>query len=553
MHLAPEGPGIERRTRARGSRLPRHPRVHARAVDREEIRPGRGAGPRVTCLAGVLSGVLVSVAWWVPETLASAALGWAAAVLLVFAVRARRTYLPAYACGLACCSLGFYWIFGTLSAFGGFGPVVAGLIFSAYVALTATQFLLFALIHHQLGPGWDAYALRSPTALVLSELVAIRLFHWHFGHTQIAFTPLAQIADIGGSLLVSFLMFWLAEAGVRVFLFGERRKAFLLPVAAFGLALGYGFAMIRVFSDAGGPGQEVVLVQGNVSLDERFDAEAERRGVERYNELSRRAAGPNSLVVWPEGAIPAAFPSTTVSAREETALPWIGDGSAFLLGTYWSGRPETRYNAAVAVLPDGRVPRPYFKQILIPFGEAMPLASTFPWLNRLNANAGAFTAGTRIEVFDYPMRRDDGTPYRLRVAPLICYEDTVPSLARRATLEGAELLVNLTYDTWFGRTVAAHEHHLIAAFRAIENRRFLVRATNTGLSGVVDPLGRTIATIPEFSEGTVSAKVRPMTYRSAYTTFVGERPWWALLVAALATIAVRMRRGHGPAARCVAA
>ena len=127
------------------------------------------------------------------------------------------------------------------------------------------------------------------------------------------------------------------------------------------------------------------------------------------------------------------------------------------------------------------------------------------------------------------MRRADGTAYTLKVAPLICYEDTVPRPAREAALGGAELLVNLTYDTWFGRSAAPHEHHLIAAFRAIENRRFLVRATNTGLSAVVDPLGRTIARLPAFSEGAVAAKVVLLDDRTLYARFVRERPWWALL------------------------
>ena len=80
----------------------------------------------------------------------------------------------------------------------------------------------------------------------------------------------------------------------------------------------------------------------------------------------------------------------------------------------------------------------------------------------------SFSAGTETKVFDYPMRRPDGTAYTLKVAPLICYEDTVPALAREATRKGAELLVNLTSDSWFGRTPALHQHHLIAAFRAIE-------------------------------------------------------------------------------------
>ena len=487
-------------------------------------------------LAGGLGGTAIALAWWVPETTASALLGWVAAVLLVFAVRARRSYLPAYVCGLACYGLGFYWIYGTVATFGGFGAAASALIFAAFVAAGAVQYLVFAFLHHNLGPTFDAWALRAPVALVLSEFASIRLFRWHYGHTQIAFTPFVQVADFGGSLLVSFLMFWLAETGVRAVVFRERRRAFLVPIVACGLAIGYGFDRMRAFTSPAGPEQEVVLVQGNSTLDARLDPGAALRNIARQQVLSRQARRPGALFVWPEGAIPMFLPAEVTSARDEPALPWIGDGSAFLVGAYAEDRAGSRYNAAFAVEADARVPPPYYKRILIPFGESMPFASYLPWLRDLNANAGVLTAGTGVKVFAYPMRRKDGTAYTLKVSPLICYEDTVPAPACEAALAGAELLVNLTYDTWFGRSAAAHEHHLIAAFRAIENRRFLVRATNTGLSAVVDPLGRTVAQLPAFTEGTVTAKVVLISERTLYARFVREKPWWMLLVVSLAVV-----------------
>ena len=97
-----------------------------------------------------------------------------------------------------------------------------------------------------------------------------------------------------------------------------------------------------------------------------------------------------------------------------------------------------RYNAAFAVYPDGTVPMPYFKQILIPFGEYMPLASLFPALKGLNAKAGVFTAGDRGPGLRLPLHQPDGTPYTLKVSPLICYEDTVPALAHECAPEGRE-------------------------------------------------------------------------------------------------------------------
>ncbi len=103
--------------------------------------------------------------------------------------------------------------------------------------------------------------------------------------------------------------------------------------------------------------------------------------------------------------------------------------------------------------------------------------------------------------------------------------------------------MNLTNDIWFGRSAAPYQHHLIAAFRAIENRRFLVRVTNTGLSAVVDPLGRTITQLPIFSEGTRLTKVSLVHDQSIYARFVRERPWWILLTVSLAVIVEKRRRG----------
>ncbi len=240
--------------------------------------------------------------------------------------------------------------------------------------------------------------------------------------------------------------------------------------------------------------------------------------------------------------MPAYIPAGIGTVGDPPILPSVGDGSAYLVGAYSFLPDEEKFNTAFAVYPDGEVPLPYFKQVLIPFGEYMPLASYFPWLKTLNAKAGVFGAGTETKVFAYPMRRPDGSAYTLKVSPLICYEDTVPSLSREATRKGAELLVNITSDAWFGRSLAPHQHHLIAAFRAIENRRYLVRSTTTGLSAVVDPLGRTIARIPPFSEGTISATVSLLRDASPYTRWVGDWPWWALFaVAAGLAVARRWR------------
>jgi apolipoprotein N-acyltransferase len=232
-------------------------------------------------VAAILGGAVLALAWLVPETASSAWLGGIAALLLVYAVRARRAHLPLYCAGLIGHLVGFHWVYQTVRVFGGFGPPAAGAVFAIFVVTGALQFLLFALIHHHLDPAFDALALRSATAIALSELLMPRLFPWHFGHTQIAFTPFVQIAGLGGAIAVSFLMFWLAEAIVRVVVGRERRRALLLPVALSLLALAYGAAMMGTFRSPPGVPQEVVLVQGNATLAEKRDLASAQENLER--------------------------------------------------------------------------------------------------------------------------------------------------------------------------------------------------------------------------------------------------------------------------------
>jgi len=159
----------------------------------------------------------------------------------------------------------------------------------------------------------------------------------------------------------------------------------------------------------------------------------------------------------------------------------------------------------------------------MPFGEYTPFSSIFPWLKEINSTAGDFTPGDGVKVFDIKDNTNSGNE-DLKVSPLICYEDMLPSLARGSVRSGANLLVNLTNDAWFGNSLAPYQHHMIAAFRAIENRRFLVRSTNTGFTSVINPLGQPIEQLPIFSEGVISTDVKLLSKLSPYTAWIGDLP-----------------------------
>lgn len=173
--------------------------------------------------------------------------------------------------------------------------------------------------------------------------------------------------------------------------------------------------------------------------------------------------------------------------------------------------------------------------ILMPFGEYTPLASVLPFLRDINATAGQFTAGDAPKVLSFPL----STGAEVKIAPLICYEDIIPSLAREAVGKGAEVLINQTNDAWFGDTVAPYQHHLIASFRAIETRRYLLRSTNTGLTAVVDPIGRTLASLAPYSEGVLPMDITLSSYRSVFARYPIELAW--VLLAALGTLFVVKR------------
>jgi apolipoprotein N-acyltransferase len=223
-------------------------------------------------------------------------------------------------------------------------------------------------------------------------------------------------------------------------------------------------------------------------------------------------------------------------------LPFFSSNNPLLIGALSYNQNRQIFNSTFAILNSGTVLEPYHKQVLMPFGEFMPLSSVFPWLTKLNPMVANFTAGTKEKVFEYPMVRNDGSFYTARVSPLICYEDVIPTPARKSTKLGAQLLVNITNDGWFGISMAPIQHNQIASLRAVENRRYLIRSTNTGLTALVSPTGATVQTLPVFSEGVLSAQVPLIDYMTLYTVFTGNFLGWTLLLITVTIVVARYQQ-----------
>ena len=300
------------------------------------------------------------------------------------------------------------------------------------------------------------------------------------------------------------------------------------------LAIFWGHFAITAFDALSPNTQAVALVQANVSVEDKHQVKSFVTNVTRYKELSASVTRPETLIIWPETVIMEWIFNEITTRDQDRRLPVLGNKSTLLTGALTFDRERQMYNSALLIRADGSLGTPYHKQLLMPFGEYTPFGETFSWLKKLNATAGDFSPGKTSGLIDLVPGQGP------KLAPLICYEDVVSDLARRATAQGAKLLINLTNDAWFGDSLAPLQHHQIAAFRALENRRTLLRSTNTGFTAIVDPMGRTTSQLAKFSEGILEADAALLNETSVFVTLAADQIWyWGSLILACVLIGGR--------------
>jgi apolipoprotein N-acyltransferase len=205
----------------------------------------------------------------------------------------------------------------------------------------------------------------------------------------------------------------------------------------------------------------------------------------------------------------------------------------FIIGSPSYAAGEDRmifHNSAYLVSPQGKILGKYDKVHLVPFGEYVPLKRFLPFIDKLVEQVGDFRPGHKGHTLAWADRR---------VGLLICYESIFPELARATVRNGADLLVNITNDAWFGRTSAAFQHFSMAVFRAVENRRCLARAANTGISGYIDANGRIRHTTGLYKEAVAVRPVALLKIASFYSRW-GDWPLW-ILTLGLTAIAIKRR------------
>ncbi len=474
-------------------------------------------------IQSILTGLIIALAFMLPGTWYSVGLGWLAAILLCHIMnQSCGAYRYPYIAMVVAHAVAIYWLIETIHKFGNFPFWIATLIFGLFCITNSLYILVASFIFKHLPLFFHKWLLAAPLGIAVSEFLSIRIFPWHFGLTQIRFLPFVQLADIGGAVLVSFVMLLVASAAEKIL---RERRVSISMAPAFGLlilAVFYGEMRISEYNTIGTNVHKVSIIQGNIPIFDKHARELYRANIAAYSALGAAYENPDNLIIWPETVVMTPVPAENVNGM---SLSFLSKTPKWLIGAITRSKDNDVYNSAIALNADAAITGIYHKLILMPFGEYVPFSKTFPWLLELAHMPGELTPGDGVKILHYPATPN--TP-ELRIAPLICYEDVVSDLARNSVAQGANLLVNLTNDAWFGDTVAPLQHNLLASFRAIENRRYLIRASNTGLSSLINPLGQTAQYIQPFSEGVLSTYVEPLETNSPYSSIFGDKLSWGL-------------------------
>ena len=472
----------------------------------------------------MLSGALLASAfppldWW-----PAAFVGLVPLLLATAGQPPARAAWLGFASGIAFALLSIPWVVVTMVRYGqmpwwGAGAVLLAL--SAYLACYPAAFTL-ALSRFPLPPAaFPVGAAALWTALEYLRTYALSGFPWNLlGYSQLPNLPFAQVASVTGVYGVSFLLV-LASAALAVpFLPGMPRRGAWRVVSAAALLVGAvhaaGIWALRG-TDRAAASLQVAVVQGNIEQGLKWTPAALDLTLDTYARLSAQAAQAGAeLIVWPETAVPLFLRHDPARLAQVRALA-ESLGRPLLVGAPdWTvGEPVRLQNSAMLLGPDGRLLAKYDKMHLVPFGEYVPLKSVLFFVDKLATGIGDFVPGETRTLFRLP----GGT-----FAASICFEVIFPNEVRAAVAGGAEFLVNITNDAWFGRSAAAAQHLRMAAFRALETRRYLARAANTGISAAVDPYGRILASTRLFEEAVLVQGVIP---RRDLTPYVRFGDWFA--------------------------
>ena len=440
-----------------------------------------------------------------------------------------------------------YWIMETVMSYGGLNAVL-GLVSMAGVAMVvglyAFLFGIFVARTDWKSPLFPLFAAALWTALEYIQTYLFTGFPWELlGYSQYQVLPVIQIAKYAGVYGVGFLVMLLNATLAMVFIALRERTAWRPPVfamllACFALigATGYGWWSIsqaRVL-ERQTPPVKVAVVQGSMEQGMKWSESIRQKTVDVYRDLTRSILPRDpEFIVFPETAMTFWLESPVYHEYNEQVHALTEEAGVPLLTGAMGYRSGDRdiYNSAFLLLPERGIVGSYSKMHLVPFGEYLPFPSLFSFLSGLTGAIGDLTPGDELTVM--PL-----TSYDMRIGTVICYESIFPDLVRRFPLSGANVLVVMTNDAWFGTSSAPAQHFSMAVLRAVENGTPVIRAANTGISGFISSTGAVYGTTPMMVATTTVANVHPNRGGPTFYTRYGDV--FSLICCVLAVIAAAL-------------
>jgi apolipoprotein N-acyltransferase len=438
-----------------------------------------------------------------------------------------------------------YWIYPVMHGYGGLSAFAAGLITGGYCIIMGMHHgafgALVVLMSRRSSQGNRRPLLLAPVFWVAIEFFRDRVtgVPWNpLGNSQIDNIPFARIAQSTGVYGLSFAVMLVNCAfAAALLLWGRRRINLLISAAAAAIAL-----QIGVLAKPGpfAPTHQAVLVQENVPLLDQKD------WTPRYfddtlaslAQLSVKAAprapdGAPGLIIWPESPAPFFIPDPRLQkwlkelAQETNSYLIVGSVDQV---NDARGEPHL-LNSALVMGPRGNVVGRYDKIHLVPFGEYVPLQDFLFFAKKLTREVGDYARGTERKVFDL-----NGA----RAGIFICYESVFPDEVREFSANGAQVLVNISNDQWYGETSAPWQHLQMSRMRAMENHRWVLLATNNGTTSSIDPFGRVVAQVQRNVRTTLTAPYALESESTFYSRY-GDVFSWACVVISILAVIVRWR------------
>jgi apolipoprotein N-acyltransferase len=491
-------------------------------------------------LLAIVAGVALPLAFAPFHLFFLAPLSYAALLYVWTDAAPRRALGLTFAWGCASFGFGTYWTFIAVRIIGG-APIAVALFLMIGLTIVLAAFVAagaWVAAKWYRTRGAVAWLVTLPALFVLAEWLRGWLFTG-FGWLAAGYSQtdswLMGYAPLGGILAISLAVL-VTSGALLTLLLGTMRERASAAAVALAVWLG-GFAASGVeFTQAKDSPVDVALAQGNIAQDTKYDPEQLPPMMALYAELTRQGAGAD-LIIWPEAAIPTYL--DYIEPFADTMRRLAGEkGSTVLLGILQPA-PHAKtldefQNILVALTEERQV---YVKRHLVPFGEFYPVPEFIRGWMRLNNLP-------TVDAVPGPADQPPLTVAGEKLAITICYED-VFGAEQLKYLADATLLVNVSNDAWFGDSIAPHQHLQIARVRAAEAGRYLLRATNTGVTAVIDAHGRVVDELPQFEAGLLKATVRGYTGATPYAR-VGN--YLVVLVCSGALVAVLLiaRRGRRP-------